>query len=224
MAEVSVVIPVHNGVRYLGECIGSVLGQTLAPREVIVVDDGSTDGSAEAAESFGAAVTVLRRDRGGPAAARNAGIVEARGPLLAFIDADDIWEPGKLALQAACMKENPGLDMVFGLVRNFHSPETDDGFRSAYACPAEPVSGFHPGTMLIRRDVFLGVGLFDETIRYGEFLDWMARAEHAGLKAQTMPEVFLHRRIHPLNYGITHKDLRKDYLRVVHSILKRKKA
>ncbi len=221
---VSVVIPVRDGETHLRECIESVLGQTLPPAEILVVDDGSVDGTAELASSFGPPVRLLRQERGGPARARNTGVQAATCRCLAFIDADDVWEPGKLALQAPRLGEAFGLRAVFGHIQHFHSPETDAAFRAAYACPPDPIPGLHAGTMLIGREDFLRVGLFDESIHYGEFLDWHARAAEAGLNSVMLPEVVMRRRIHPSNYGITRKDLRSDYLRVVRGIMQRRKA
>ncbi|MGQ9503351.1 MAG: glycosyltransferase family 2 protein [Thermogutta sp.] len=99
--RISVVIPVFNGERFLAEAIRSALAQTLPPYEILVVDDGSTDESAELAESFGPPVRVLREENRGEAAARNCGIEAARGDWIAFLDCDDVWKPEKLALQAA---------------------------------------------------------------------------------------------------------------------------
>jgi glycosyltransferase involved in cell wall biosynthesis len=98
--RISVVIPAYNASAYLREALESALGQTVA---LIVVDDGSTDDSAEIAASFGVPVRVIRQKSSGEAAARNRGIEDARGHWLAFLDADDVWEPNKLALQSACI-------------------------------------------------------------------------------------------------------------------------
>src|SRR5580698_6296143 len=96
---VSVVIPVRNGVRYLGEAIESVLVQGRRDTEIIVVDNGSTDGSRSVAESFGPAVRVIDEPQRGAAHARNSGVRLARGEYLAFLDADDLWVTGKLERQ-----------------------------------------------------------------------------------------------------------------------------
>jgi glycosyltransferase involved in cell wall biosynthesis len=96
---VSVVIPCFNAASFIGETVRSALNQTIAPLEVIVVDDGSTDGSAAIAESFGSPVRVIRQNRRRQAAARNRGIAEATGEWIAFLDADDVWLPEKLQRQ-----------------------------------------------------------------------------------------------------------------------------
>src|SRR5215472_14752134 len=95
-ARVTVMIGVYNGARYLGEAIDSVLAQTRPVHELIVVDDGSTDGSGEIARSYGASVRCVRQERGGMAAARNRAIEDATGDFFAFLDADDRFPPEKL--------------------------------------------------------------------------------------------------------------------------------
>jgi glycosyltransferase involved in cell wall biosynthesis len=102
---VSVVVPVRNGERFLGEALDSVLAQDYEPVELIVVDDGSTDGSGDIAGARGA--HVIRQEGGGLAAARNAGLAAAQGELVAFIDADDVWLPGKLVRQVEYLLDRP---------------------------------------------------------------------------------------------------------------------
>lgn len=104
--RISVVIPVHNGAKYLKEAITSALSQTLLPSEIIVVDDGSTDESAQLAASFGPPVRVVQQTQMGESAARNRGIEVAEGEWIAFLDADDVWHPNKLAEQAKlCLQD-----------------------------------------------------------------------------------------------------------------------
>ena len=105
--EVSVVIPVHNGAEYIGPAIESVLGQTWSDLEVIVVDDGSTDDTPEVVRRYDARVRCVRQDNRGVAAARNRGIAESRARYVAFLDADDLWRPEKLARQMRALRESP---------------------------------------------------------------------------------------------------------------------
>src|SRR5436305_3191237 len=104
---VSVVIAVYNGERYLGECIESVIGQTVPPDEVIVVDDGSVDRSAVMAQSFGTAVRVLRQDNRGQAAAIATALARASGTWLAFSDADELCTQRKQESQLAAFANDP---------------------------------------------------------------------------------------------------------------------
>ena len=98
---ISVVIPTYNYGRFIAEAIRSVFDQTLLPSEVIVVDDGSTDNTADIVREFREVVKYVRQENAGVCAARNRGVLESTGELIAFLDADDIWEPTKLELQAA---------------------------------------------------------------------------------------------------------------------------
>ncbi|MGA7871157.1 MAG: glycosyltransferase family A protein [Candidatus Binatus sp.] len=106
--EVSVIIPTYNRCAMLREAIDSVLAQTSRAFELIVVDDGSTDGTAEQLTRFDKTIRIERIEHRGPAAARNRGVAIARGPLIAFLDSDDLWSPTKLERQFAFMRANPG--------------------------------------------------------------------------------------------------------------------
>ena len=110
---VSVVIPVYNGERFLAEAIESALSQTYPAIEVIVIDDGSTDGTSAVIKGFGTSVQSLQQENAGVANARNAGINIARGDLIAFLDADDVWLPSKITRQVQAFQSNPGAGFVF---------------------------------------------------------------------------------------------------------------
>jgi glycosyltransferase involved in cell wall biosynthesis len=218
---VSVVIPVHNGERFLGEAVESVLAQEGAPLEVLVVDDGSTDGSAHVAARFGSPVRCLSQAHAGIASARNTGIRAARGDLLAFLDADDLWTPGRLRLQIDRLAADPALDCVFGLVEHFRDPGASLRFE---VWAPERAPGLLPGAMLIRRAAFLRVGPFDETWRLGEFVEWQLRAEERGLRREILPVVVLRRRIHDANTTARLAVDRGEYLRVLRTVLRRRAA
>jgi glycosyltransferase involved in cell wall biosynthesis len=220
----SVIIPVYNGERYLAEALESVLLQTYCPGEVIVVDDGSTDGSAEVARSFAAQVTLCTQPHSGAAAARNKGIELSRGSLLAFLDADDLWVEDKLMRQAAVLHGRPTIDMVFAHVVHFLSPDIDRDVRARIHCPPQPEPGFVPGAMLIRRKAFQRVGPFETGWRVGEFIDWHARAVDAGLTGVMLPQVLLRRRLHAENTGIRQRGARKDYARILKATLDRRRG
>ena len=221
--RVSVVIPVYNGERYLGEALESVVGQTLRPSEVIVVDDGSTDGSGAVAAGYEPLVRCLRQEHGGIGTARNLGAQAASGDYLAFLDADDLWEREKLAFQLAEFRKEPRTDAVFGYVDQFISPDLSEELRATLASPNQPVAGPHAGAMLIRRGAFLKVGLFATEYQVGEFLDWHARARAAGLKMTVLPEVLMRRRIHGGNHTLRHKDRLTDYAFILKAVIDRKR-
>ncbi len=198
---VSVVIPVHNGERYLGEAVESVLGQTHGPLEIVVVDDGSTDGTAGVAAGYGDSVRYVSQPNGGPASAMNRGAAVAAGEHLGFLSADDVWVPEKLSWQLAAMREH-GVEMVFGHVQHFLSPELEPDRAAALNCPADPMPATSAGTMLIRLERFRAVGPFDERWRVGEFMDWYARATESGLRTKVLPQVVSRRRVHGGNHSL----------------------
>ena len=116
---ISCIVPAYNGERYLGQTIDSILGQTYRPIEVIVVDDGSTDRTADVAAGYGAPVRLISQPNAGPAAARNTGIEAARGVFLAFLDSDDLWHEEKLERQMQRFAARPELDYCVTHIRNF---------------------------------------------------------------------------------------------------------
>jgi glycosyltransferase involved in cell wall biosynthesis len=220
----SVVIPAHNAEGYLQEAIGSILAQTLMPAEVVVVDDGSTDATAAVAAAFGPPVRCVRRQREGIGAALNTGVEHSTGALLSFLDADDMWLPEKLALQTDALRSDPTLDYVLGHVVQFRSPELTADEAAGIAVPSELMPGISKGTLLIRRESFLCVGAFATQWRAGEFIEWYARAIDAGLKGTMLDRVVLRRRLHRSNMGVREKDARPEYVRVLRSVLDRRRA
>lgn len=221
---VSVMIGVYDAAPYLGEAIESVLAQDYEPLELIVVDDGSTDGSGDVARGF-PDVRVIRQENAGNGAARNRAVEEASGTLYAFLDADDRFTPAKLGLQKAALDDDPGLDMVFGHVREFLSPELDEETRAMLRPPApEPMPWTAPNLMLIRREAFHRVGPFTTTVRVGVTVDWFARAAEAGLRYAILPEVVLERRLHTANNGLRERASRSQYIEVIRQAMERRRA
>lgn len=189
-APVTVVIPAHNAVPTLAESLRSIEAQTLPPAEVLVIDDGSTDGTAELAESFGA--RVLRQPNRGVSAARNRGIRKARQPFIAFLDADDVWMPDKIARQMRAFELCPEASFCFTdlvqfegtqlVTRSFlsqrknyllcHRFELEPGIVRCdeTALGAQFVKGnfISPSTLMVRRTTLFQIGLFDETLTHCE--------------------------------------------------------
>lgn len=194
---ISVIVPVYNGERFLAEALRSIGQQDYQPVEVLVVDDGSTDGSAEVAASF-PSVRVLRKAHSRLAATLNYGIAQATGALFAFLDADDRWLPDKLARQVAELIARPELDMVFCHARQFTAREELDGEREVFSAPQPAIS---KTALLIPRTSFHRVGEFSENAAEHDFLGWYGRAQSAGLRAVVVPEVLVERRIHDKNTG-----------------------
>lgn len=221
---VSVIMPVYNTEAYLGESLASILGQTYSPIEVICVDDGSTDGSRGVLGSFGERVRIVEHPHNrGIAEARNTGIALARGTFLAFADADDLWDRRKLERQMERLLGDPSLDVSFTMIENFASPDLSERERAERSFPNGPISGQVSGTAVIRRSSFDRVGPLDPSYRVGEFIDWMARARSAGLRAETVDEVLYRRRVHASNTTTRHP-VQADYLRIMKRQLDRRRA
>jgi glycosyltransferase involved in cell wall biosynthesis len=204
--RVSAVITVHDGERYVASAIDSVLGQTRLPEEVIVVDDGSVDGTPEVLARYGDRLRVIRQENRGVSSAVNRGIDTTTGSYLAFLDGDDVWMPEKLAVQLEVFRRDSGLEAVFGLVQQFLSEDADPSLGRTIAFPPAPQPGVLKSAMLIKREAFDRVGGFDETRFNSDFTDWYLRAVEGGL-ASYVPQVLVaRRRIHGENLGIRHRD------------------
>jgi len=181
---VSVIIPAFNRRREIARAIKSALGQSRTPDEIIIVDDASTDGTADAVAALGESrIRVLRQERNqGAAAARNAGIEAARGDWIAFLDSDDEWETRKLERQLAALASAP-TDMPVGItgyrIEDYRygegsefRPSTRDASLDAlvWGCPLSIGS-----TLLARREIFMEVGLLDAELRRLEDWEWLMR-------------------------------------------------
>ena len=223
-ATVSVIVPARDAAPYLAECLASVLRQSHPVHEVIVVDDGSTDATAAIAARFGAPVRVVGQAPAGANPARNRGVRESSGAFVAFLDADDLWEPTKLEVQVAAFAADPPPDLVFGMVTQFRSPELAAGEGPALRSGASPMVGHHLGAMLVRRETFEGVGWLDETTYSGDFVDWFARASDQRLRIVTVDEVVMRRRLHRHNKGLTEPAGPREYARALRKVLERRRA
>ncbi len=156
--EISVVIPVYNGASFVGRAIDSALDQTYPPREVLVVDDGSSDDTAKVVSRFPAPVRLLRQANAGPAAARNHGAREVGGSWIGFLDADDAWLPDKLAAQAALTGDDAvGIVNCCTQIHAIPSPVLAITFESLWRRNRITTS-----TTLVRREAFRQAGGFDE--------------------------------------------------------------
>jgi glycosyltransferase involved in cell wall biosynthesis len=212
MPRLSVVIPAFNAAAHLGEALESVFAQGLDAPEVVVVDDGSTDGTAEIARRFGRGVKVLTQDRAGSGRARNLGLAATQGELVAFLDADDVWLPDKSARQLPILLEDPGLALVFSDMVSFGAPGEEErsyfrerGFDGRCTLSAIFLHDMiSTPTVILRRACLAGTGPFDPALPIGQDTDlWFRIAASHRFTAVDAPLV--RRRFHP---GNTTKDSR----------------
>ena len=223
--RVSVLLACWNAERYVADAVRSILEQQPAPEEVIAVDDGSTDRSAAILGSFAPRVTLLSQPNSGVAAALNLASANATGEVLAFLDADDLWVPGKLRLQCAALAAAPDLDGVFGHVREFASPDLRPEQRAGLRINDHPQPGLAKSSLLVRRATFDRVGGFDIARRGADFIDWYARATVLRFRWKMLAEIVFLRRIHADNMGRRDRARqRHDYLLTMRDFLDRRRA
>ena len=219
---VSDIIPVYNGELYLAEAIGSVFSQTYRHVEVVVVDDGSTDRSSHIARSFGEVRCIYQQNLG-VAAARNTGVSAAKADLLTFLDADDLWPPGRLRAQVAHFLEHPHIGFAFGRCRAFLEPGVPKpGWLDPDALEGKQI-GYFPGTLLATRSALQTVGTFNPSYRVGEGAEWYVRAQESGVPMAVIDEVLLLRRIHRCNLTHQGEGINSSILQALKESLDRKR-
>ncbi|SMP66105.1 Glycosyltransferase involved in cell wall bisynthesis [Neorhodopirellula lusitana] len=219
---VSVVIPAFNAARFLSEAVASVEAQDYSRIEVVIVDDGSTDDTWEIANQIAirnGRVCCVQQANGGISSARNTGIRNCTGELLAFLDADDLWTSDRLEKQFLAAARFPDADYFTGQVHQF----LDSSCQSTATVAEELSDGAVAGTLLIPTERFHDVGWFDTQLKVAEFLDWHSRCSELGLHGHTVDSVLLQRRIHDTNTGKLQRDSRRDYLLAMKSHLDRKR-
>ena len=216
---VSVILPLYNGRDFIESSINSVLSQTYAPFELLVVDDGSTDGSGDLVP-VDPRIRLFRRQNAGVAASRNFGISQATGTYLAFIDQDDYWYPEKLRLQMQVLLTDPEPGYVVTLIHNHLVGTTKrPDWLKPKLLTEDPV-GFLPSTLLVRRHVFNRIGLFTEGLVNGSDLEWFVRAKEAGVHMHIVRQVLLQRNIHEDNCSHDNQTCKRDMFSILRQKIK----
>jgi len=193
MTKVSVVIPSFNSQATIVQAVESVLAQSYTNFEVIFIDDGSTDQSIEVLKTIqDSRFFWVTQQNQGTGAARNHGVRLATGDLLCFLDADDVWAKDKLKFQLLDIQL---AQMVFSNVQEFFDASIEVGGRPRV------LPGYYASTMMVSKEDFLKVGLFDEHLAVAEFIDWLSRAKDYGLSSFLNERILAFRRIHRGNIG-----------------------
>ncbi|MEM9470955.1 MAG: glycosyltransferase family A protein [Pseudomonadota bacterium] len=221
---VSVIMPALNGARFIDDAIGSVFAQTVPVIELHVIDDGSTDNTADIVSGLADKDSRIYLHRGpqrGPGPARNVGLATARGDVIAFLDCDDLWPGDKLERQLARLTAKPDVSMVGGLQQLFHIEpgdlrEADDDGREL---------SWTLGPCLFKAEVFAQIGHFSDQLVCAEDLDFMMRFREAGMKYSILDRITLHYRKHPDSMTAVQTAAHKrDYQKALFNSLKRRKA
>jgi glycosyltransferase involved in cell wall biosynthesis len=210
---VDIIIAARNYGGFIGDAIASALAQQDCEVLVTVIDDGSTDNTAQVVAEFDQeGVRYLRFDTcRGVAAARNAGIASTTGPFIAFLDADDVLPPDRTAHLLEVLQTS-GADYAYGVSRTFVTPH------AAGTGPTTIIPGPAPGTLLIRREMFEKVGLLDETVDYLTVAHWLVQAQQAGATGVATDRIVVERRFHDSNIS-RHDAKRHSALAMVHQHL-----
>ena len=204
MATIAAVVPAYNEEAWIGEALASILGQTDPPDEVIVVDDGSTDGTAREVEAFGAAVRLVRQENAGCPAAFNTGFAAAGSDYVALCPADDIWEPRKLEWQREALRAHPEVDVAFAAAQAFGPKQVSidefdfDGVldgdslrRTLFARNVIP-----DPSAVVRRELHERLGGYRPDLSGGEDYEFWFRALRHGARFYADPRVVVSLRQH----------------------------
>ncbi len=221
---VSIVTPFYNAAAYLLESIESVRLQARDDWELLLVDDASNDGSPLIAAELGARDSRIRLislpHRLGPAAARNAGVAEAREGWLTFHDADDVMAADRLTNQISYLRHHPKVDIVLGHEKMIIEDDVDPSWfqrREAHG----PTGPFHIMSLMTTTEVFRTVGPLAETFRVAEDLEWILRSRTCDMVVGYLDSVVVHRRIHASNLSHDIQAIHHNLLGAVHEIRKR---
>jgi glycosyltransferase involved in cell wall biosynthesis len=224
---VAVVIPARDAEATIGETLDSVAAQSRLPDEVIVVDDGSRDGTAELARSHSLAPRLLVGAGRGPAAATNLGVRAAGAAWIAALDADDLAPPGRIAASLAAAHAAGDAVAVTGLFESFHDSGLDEAARARLGYRPGSHTALLPSALFMRRDVFLDLGGYDEMLLTGFFIAFWDRVTRAGLPVAATPSLVLRRRLRPGTLSHRSAEAReridRDFLAIARAALQRRR-
>jgi glycosyltransferase involved in cell wall biosynthesis len=224
LETVSVVIPVRNGIRFIGEAIDSVLAQTQLPLEILVIDAASTDGTRDLVATYeDRGVRLVDQEGTGIPGGWNQGIATARGEVLAFLSSDDLWTSHKLERQLGVLTADATLDYTIAMFRYFVEPGCRIPPTFNHALLDRDLVGRIMETLVARRRAFDRVGCFDTRLRTAHDVDWYARASDQHLPMAVVNEVLLHKRVHDANASASAETNTPELLAALRSSVARKR-
>ncbi|MEA5619903.1 glycosyltransferase family A protein [Cronbergia sp. UHCC 0137] len=195
---VTVIIPVYNYANYIAATLDSVFAQTYCPIEVIVVDDGSTDNSADIVRSY-PEVQYFYQSNQGAAVARNMAIAQSTGEYIAFLDADDYWKPNKLKVQMKYMMDNPEIRITATNVFSFLEPDTQVPTWFKSERELGETNGMVLSSIVVHKAVFREIGDFSPPFFPSEDTEWFCRVKDAQISLVILPIPLTLRRLHGSN-------------------------
>ena len=217
---VSVIIPAYNVEPYVRGALESVVAQTVTPHEILVVDDGSTDGTRAIADAVAREhplVRVVHQENGGPAVARNTAIELSTAEYLVFLDADDQMLPDRIEQQVGYLLGHPEVGLVIGAVELVAEPGVDLNreFLRHELVAQQHADGINIMTLAARAELFDVLGRFDPTYRLSEDYHWLVRAYTRNVTIALVPRVVGRRRLHHANISSDVDDVRTNMFRVL---------
>lgn len=219
--DVTVVVPAYRAAATIADTVASLIGQTVGTPRIVVVDDGSDDGTAAVAQAAGA--EVIRRANGGPGAARNTGVCAVHSPFLAFCDADDRWPTDRLEFDLDHFARHAETELLLGRTR-FDADDDSllegmhfDGADRATLIP-------HFGALTMRRASFDAVGPIDETVDNYEDYDWFLLARERRVRLVAHDRVVLHRRMHRGSTSQVNPGTARDLLSTLQRSVRRRRS
>ncbi|WP_428658055.1 glycosyltransferase family 2 protein [Runella sp.] len=219
----SVIIPVFNAEKFISDALQNVLAQGINNLEVICVDDGSTDRSAQIIQSVeDAGIRYFYQANAGAASARNYGLRQAKGQFITFLDADDLYPPGKLRRQIDFLLNNPTIEGIWGHSKFEYA--TDLNERMFRVNEDEAVWSILLGASMFRKEIFEKIGPFNEQMILGEDTEWYLRLRDFGLNVFIDPHLSLVYRPHA--DGLVHREqprLNSALLKALHQSIQRRK-
>lgn len=219
---ISVIIPVKNGSNYIKEAIENILAQKMNV-EIIVVDDCSEDNTVEIANSLGCKV-ISHETSKGQIAGKNTGLREAKGKYILFHDHDDVMKDGALKRLYDEITSDSSIFAVEAKVQDLYSPDLSEEEKKHTKIRPEAYYGLFTGAILIKKEVFDKIGLFNETMHTGEIIEWQSKMDLNGLKINKIDFVSTLRRVHSTNFGKTNKATEfKNYAAILREKLKNRK-
>ena len=217
---ISVIIPVKNGSNYIKEAIEGIKKQNMNT-EIIVVDDCSDDNTVEIAKNLGCVVIQHEKTKG-QVAGKNSGIKISKGKYIIFHDHDDVMEEGSLKRLYDELLKDDSLSAAEGKVLDFYSPDLSKEEREKIKIKEEAYWGLFTGAILMKKDVFDKIGLFNESVHTGEIIEWQSKMNLNNLKIKKIDFISTKRRVHLTNFGKTNQKTEfQNYASILRAKLKR---